>query len=469
MHAEYMTLDAQAIDNLDMSEVKSGLLTFLNRAMTPFGKRLMRKWVFSPLMSIHEINRRLDAVEELRIRDVETGALQRYMQKLPDLERITGMMYSYMAKCTTAMYFHDVSAARFKEFKDLLGHMRLGQGLVQELKGVLNSDLLANLVSSWPEIETITREFDRKISWTSEGKAEPFPGVLENFDQLKADLNRIINVELAGILQHTRTRFQCGSIQFTHSKYKYELEIPESLVAGNKKPADLEYTSKRKGYERFHTREIQGFVKQIEIIEQKIDEEKWPFMQMIFEQFHEHKETWSMAIEVLANIDCLIALSKVVQQTTEMSLVRPTFSEVPGHLEVDGLVHPLVVNEVRDFIPNDISISPENPMLLITGPNMGGKSTLLRSLALAAVMGQIGCYVPATRMHYSPIDRVFTRIGAGDRMIEGKSTFYIELEETETALRCATDRSLIIMDELGRGTSTFDGASIAYATMEKIA
>ena len=152
-------------------------------------------------------------------------------------------------------------------------------------------------------------------------------------------------------------------------------------------------------------------------------------------------------------------------------MCRPTFLEYSGpyqnssHLEIKQMRHPCVQGY---FVPNDTLIAPtrDQTLLLVTGPNMGGKSTLLRQTCAAVILAQIGCYVPAEAMSLTPVDRVFTRIGASDRILEGKSTFYVEMEETKNIIQFATCRSLAIVDELGRGTSTFDGYSIAHAVLK---
>ena len=155
-------------------------------------------------------------------------------------------------------------------------------------------------------------------------------------------------------------------------------------------------------------------------------------------------------------------------------MCRPQFiseetKDGKAYIELRGMIHPCVtLTGQKNFIPNDTIIDPSNGqnLLLVTGPNMGGKSTLLRQTCIAVLLAQSGCYVPATKCVMTPIDRIFTRIGASDRILEGKSTFFVEMEETKNVLQWATPRSLAILDELGRGTSTFDGYAIAHAVMK---
>jgi DNA mismatch repair protein MSH6 len=178
-------------------------------------------------------------------------------------------------------------------------------------------------------------------------------------------------------------------------------------------------------------------------------------------------------LSVLTELDCLASLA-IVSGQSDTPMCRPIFREEEESkqprqfIDIKQMVHPCVtMTGSKNFIPNDTLIDTGNSqsLLLVTGPNMGGKSTLLRQTCIAVILAQLGCYVPATHCELTLVDRIFTRIGASDRILEGKSTFYVEMEETRNVLKFATNRSLAILDELGRGTSTFDGYSIAHAVM----
>jgi len=187
---------------------------------------------------------------------------------------------------------------------------------------------------------------------------------------------------------------------------------------------------------------------------------------------------WSRLIACISELDCLCSLSLVSTSCASGPMCRPTFltSQQAGNrniLNLKQMRHPCVSETISNFIPNDTQLGQDKPsgdgtelLLLVTGPNMGGKSTILRQTCLAVLMAQLGCYVTAESCEMTPVDRIFTRIGASDRIIEGKSTFYVEMEETKNILSHATEKSLVIMDELGRGTSTFDGVSIAFSVLD---
>ena len=204
----------------------------------------------------------------------------------------------------------------------------------------------------------------------------------------------------------------------------------------------------------------------------------------MFKRFYENRSVFSQAINCIAELDCLCALGCLSADQSLGTMTRPVVVDagkgVEPFMNLEGMRHPSVQMMMREeadgrkktkqFVPNDCKMGLKNTdseprFLLITGPNMGGKSTFLRQTCIAAIMAQVGCFIPAEKCEMSVVDRVFTRIGASDRILENKSTFFVELEETKTILDQATKHSLVIMDELGRGTSTFDGYSIAFSVI----
>ena len=201
-----------------------------------------------------------------------------------------------------------------------------------------------------------------------------------------------------------------------------------------------------------------------------------PFLSAIFSRFHDIKDVWTRIVNILTELDCLLSLS-ICSSQAEGEMCLPEIIPYEGEFadksifDVKDLRHPCVaMPNGKQFIPNDTFMSPGDGkgLLLVTGPNMGGKSTILRQNCLATILAQIGCYVPASSFRLTPADRIFTRLGASDRILEGKSTFFVEMEETRNVLNQGTFKSLAILDELGRGTSTFDGQSIAHAVLNHI-
>lgn len=259
------------------------------------------------------------------------------------------------------------------------------------------------------------------------------------------------------------------------------MEIPEEAL--RRQPSEYEVKSKKKGYKRFHTPFIRKLLKELIVAEERKKTALVDQMRRIFNQFASRESMWLKAIECLSTLDCLLSLAAVSAYGD--GYTRPiVYHSTNPALEIRDGIHPCVSKtfDNGEFIPNDTvlgdctkqnhplhdSEDPVARMTLLSGPNMGGKSTLLRQNCILVLMAQIGCFVPASKCLFTPVDRIFTRIGASDRILEGQSTFYVELAETATILNCATTHSLVILDELGRGTSTFDGTAIAYSVVEHL-
>jgi len=220
---------------------------------------------------------------------------------------------------------------------------------------------------------------------------------------------------------------------------------------------------------RFHTPEIEACLRKLLHYEHDFQKVFIPFVCDYFKKFYERNNYWQQVISCLSELDCLCSLA---QLATTMDLkCRPEVLPAGDEriFELKDMVHPMAARTNLNFVANSIILEDPMDTFLITGPNMGGKSTLLRQTCLAVIMAQIGSYIPARYFKLNAIDRIFTRIGASDRILEGKSTFFIEMEETFNIVSEATPNSLLILDELGRGTSTYDGVSIAYGTLKYIA
>lgn len=254
------------------------------------------------------------------------------------------------------------------------------------------------------------------------------------------------------MLDRVRKQFRDNSIDYVESKFRYELEIPEGAV--KQKTEEYEFTSSKKGFQRFRTPEIKKLVYELETLEESEKEERYNFVCFLFKQFHENYQVWDSFVSILAELDCLCSLS-LVSFFSSGVMCRPELSKVSDHnayIELKDARHPCLCLMGVNFIPNDISMGRYNPeeelnqtLMLLTGPNMGGKSTVLRMACVIAIIAQIGCYVPASMCRMSLVDRIFTRIGASDKLMEGKSTFFIEMEETCNAVKYSTSHSLIIM------------------------
>lgn len=254
------------------------------------------------------------------------------------------------------------------------------------------------------------------------------------------------------------------------------MEIAESHVKAMR-PKELEFTSRKEGYQRFHTATIRNLVAKLETAEEIKTNSITPFICGIFAKFHGLHLVWSQLIRCLSELDCLFSLATV--SLGKETMCRPEFisrkeNGNKAYLELRDSRNPCISATGIKFVPNDVILGQlgneeNNPyVLLVTGPNMGGKSTILRQTCICVLMAQLGCYVPAAKCILTPVDRIFTRIGASDKLLEGKSTFFVEMEEAKNIVEKATPDSLVIIDELGRGTSTFDGVAIAQAVLENL-
>jgi DNA mismatch repair protein MSH6 len=303
-------------------------------------------------------------------------------------------------------------------------------------------------------------------------KIIPKLGIFKEYDK---NLQGFIEVKkrLDEILIKERKRLKCGIINYAHTKnIRYELEVPENVVINNR-PKDYLLTTSKKGFLRFHTKEIIDNIKILEELEEQNKILTWKLNSEIFKIFYNQKNIISSFINIVAEIDCLTSLAFITLIDKD-KFSRPKFitleenNGIP-YLELIQCIHPCLSDRVPYFVPNDIYLGKDNKTtIVITGPNMGGKSTILRQVCISAIIAQIGCFVPAKKCVMTLVDRIFTRIGANDKLLEGKSTFFIEMEETKNILENATKNSLIIMDELGRGTSTKDGQIIAKTVLYQI-
>ena len=515
-----MILDSQALQHLEVFESNSGLrsekggtlFSFLDKTVSPFGKRMLKRWVCAPCLHAGKIRRRLDAIEDLQRASALREKFRKGMKELPDLERNCAKMYQYSIKTKKIVYFEDVSANRLREFKTLLQNLVKAENLLIELqnskelfrsarlkelltfseeKDAVNNDFQDIYIEDeeeeageiqikglLPRIGEMVKELLDMIIWEGKDRNIPTPGLglIENYDKNR-ELKKKIEEKLKDYLCGIRKRFSDSSIDFCHAKFRYELEIPEKLVKGLKKPEDFEFTSARAGFQRFLTEDIKEIVKELEEIEEELKKDLKTFAEDVFRYFRDNYNSLDSFTAILSEIDCLCALSLISFNSDGVMCrpeIHPLSPENGAFIELLDARHPSLCSMGIDFIPNDIFLGncaqkPEERkrnLMLLTGPNMGGKSTVLRMTSVLVILAQIGCYVPAKSCRLSLIDRIFTRLGASDKLMEGKSTFFIEMEETLNIVNSGSKNSLAILDELGRGTSTFDGVSLAYSVLK---
>ena len=480
---KFMILDSEALDHLEVLEAtnenkektpKGSLYEYINRCVTPNGKRLLKRWLTAPLMEVSLIEKRLDAVEELVVNTDIASVFSFSAKKLPDLERLLARLCSYSIKTSSkAVYFEDVASSKIREFCRFLGHIKDVERLMSEISVFeIRSQLLTSIVKpsneggNFPVLTPICDKLLGLVKWNNKDEPEPQEGVCETYDLVKQEI-RGIEAELEEELKSEKSRFNNNpEVRFVDSKFRNELEVPLYLVE-RKKPAEYEETSARTGFQRYYTKKIKSLSDKLEIAEDRLKTQLKPFIIDLLSMFYQDHASWKLCIDLLSQLDCLLSLSKLTVSPS-FPMTRPQFSENPSDLSITSLYHPIIANRIFRFVPNDLYFAPTQHCYVLTGPNMGGKSTVLRKVGIAVILAQIGSYVPAESMILSPVDFIFTRLGASDSLIEGKSTFYLEMEEAGKFFRRGSEKSLVIMDELGRGTSTQDGSALALATLKAL-
>ena len=462
-----LVLDAVTVRNLELIEplfagADAGITLFrsIDAAVTPMGKRLLRAWLLRPSLDLADINARLDAVEAGVKETISREELRRALDGILDLERLLSRVTLETANPRDVLALAS-SFAKIPAIK--AGVSRLSSDRLKALYGLLDelSDLRERIE------KTIVPE--PPLSFADGGVIAP--GLDRDLDELR-ELSRNSKQVLAQIEQRERGRTGIGSLKVKfNSIFGYYIEVSKSNL--HLVPRDYERKQTLVGAERFTTPELKEYEAKILDAQEKIVEiERRLFTELRTAIATEAKRIRQTAL-ALAEVDVLASLAHVAALR---NYCRPTFvpstQGTAGDLEIVEGRHPVIEQQEmaggsERFVPNDLYLnSTTHTILLLTGPNMGGKSTYLRQTALIVILAQMGSFVPARSARLSVVDRVFTRIGASDNLARGRSTFMVEMTETAAILHTATARSLILLDEVGRGTSTYDGLAIAWAAIE---
>ena len=456
-----LVLDAVTVRNLELIEplfagADAGvtLLRSIDDALTPMGKRLLRAWMLRPSLGLDEINARLDAVEA-GVKDiVAREELRRALDGVLDLERLLSRVTLETANPRDVLALA-ASLGKIPPIKNAVS--RLNAARLQSLHASL--DELQDL-RQWIE-KTIVPE--PPLTFADGGVIAA--GVDGNLDELR-ELSRNSKQVLAQIEQRERGRTGIASLKVKfNSIFGYYIEVSKPNL--HLVPQDYERKQTLVNAERFTTPELKEYEAKILDAQEKIVEiERRLFTELRSAIAAEAKRIRQTAL-ALAEVDVLASLAHIAALR---DYCRPTFvdSGDSGDLEIIEGRHPVIEQQSGErFVPNDLYLNATaHTILLLTGPNMGGKSTYLRQTALIVIMAQMGSFVPARSARLSLVDRVFTRIGASDNLARGRSTFMVEMTETAAILHTATPRSLILLDEVGRGTATYDGLAIAWAAIE---
>lgn len=520
----HLILDGVTLANLEIVENswdggrKGTLVQLLDKCVTPMGRKRFRQWLVAPLLRPQDINDRLLAVENLmRLDTAGTNPLtetRSALQSMADLERLLARIHGLGSK--VGARDHPDAKANFYEI-DLYGKRKIAD-LVAVLKAfrsvakvreifhssinTVRDDITAPLLRRTlhdrfpdltPLLDFFAHAFDAREAERTH-TITPARGVDPSYDNALSAI-RSIEQQFDNYLQDQRKTLGSSSIAYFHTgKDRYQLEVPESIL--KRVPDDFRLKSQRKGNSktsgvvRYWTDEIEDLLAQLATAEERRDMAIVDSLRRLFSRFDAHRDTWEAAASSIATLDCLISLAKWSKTGDQGGpMCRPEFipitTDQKPFLTLVAGRHPTMAaaisasggtnsTGITSFIPNDIVLGQDihrndsAVCVLLTGPNMGGKSTYLRTACMIVLLAQLGCYVPAEQCRLTPVDRIFTRVGASDRILAGQSTFFVELAETSMILSSATRHSLVILDELGRGTSTYDGSAIAFAVTQHL-
>jgi DNA mismatch repair protein MutS len=456
--SEFLVLDDSTRRNLELTSTLSegkrrgSLLWVLDRTVTAMGGRKLKQWINYPLLSIEKIRERQDAVDELVHAPVSREGLASALGEVSDLERLNGRI-SLASASARDLVALEHSLRRLPLVVDLLADLQ--SPLLQEIMGGI--DLLDDVV------DLIGGSIVENPPFVLRDGGVIADGYHGELDELRS-ISREGKGFIARLEARERERTGIGSLKIRYNKvFGYYIEITKNNLSAV--PQDYIRRQTLANAERFITPELKEYEEKVLGAEDRIAELEYQLFQQVREQVSAQGARIACTADAIATLDVLASLADLAH---DRGYCRPLVDE-SDILEISDGRHPVIeaMSLGERFVPNDLRLDThENQLLIITGPNMAGKSTFMRQVALIALMAQIGSFVPAAEARVGLVDRIFTRVGASDNLARGQSTFMVEMTETATILRSATPKSLVVLDEIGRGTSTFDGLSIAWAVAE---
>ena len=460
---EFMTLDPQTRRNLELfhggrwGDASFSLLSTLNLTKTAMGARLLRRWLGQPLLDPGQIDQRLDVVEWFA---QSSGGRQRATQvlsRISDLERLADRVRSGRA-IPRELVALGISLRALPQLVDVLEEGKRTD-LVQWL-----ADRLSGCGGCGESADLIGRAIEEEPGQVGEGTVVR-KGFSSELDELR-QVSRDTRGSIAGLEQQERERTGIRNLKVGYNRvFGYYIEVTRANLS--QVPSEYERRQTLTGGERFITPELKRLEELTLTAKERLEELESSLYRQVCHQVGEATSDILTAADTVAHMDVFVALSEVAER---YGYVRPELDR-SGAIEITGGRHPVIEQQLPPgiFVLNDTSLSTDGEQLhIITGPNMSGKSTYLRQVALIVLMAQVGSFVPARSARIGVVDRIFTRVGLQDDLAAGQSTFMVEMVETASILNSATKRSLVILDEIGRGTSTYDGLSIAQAVAEYI-
>ncbi|MEE9179714.1 MAG: DNA mismatch repair protein MutS [Vicinamibacteria bacterium] len=456
---EHLILDPVTLRNLELtSSLSEGgrqgtLLSILDKTQNSMGARMLKQWLLRPLVDMEAIGGRLDAVEQLAFDTITRTKLAGALKPLVDIERV-------LARITLG------NASP----RDFVG---LGQSLaviprLSSLLAELRAPLLKKVTEEMDPLEDVRSDIEATLVLeppaTIRDGGVIRKGVSAELDELQR-LRSEGKQTLAHIEERERERTGIGSLKVRFNKvFGYYIEVTKSKLGAV--PDDYIRKQTLVGAERYITPELKEYEEKIMTAEERISVMEAELFEALRGRVVDQAARIRQTAQAIATIDVLGALAEVAAAS---QYTKPRFHD-GFDLQVKQARHPVIEATLGEpFVPNDIDLDPDSHLIVLTGPNMGGKSTYLRQTALVVIMAQMGSFVPALEAKLPIVDRIFTRVGASDNLFRGRSTFMVEMQETAHILHHATTSSLVLLDEIGRGTATFDGLSLAWAVTEYIA
>ena len=454
---ENIILDAASRRNLELDYHPSGraeytLFGVLDETVTAMGSRLLRRWLHSPLRDRNRLNERYQAISVLLESKAEEN-LRDALRGIGDIERISARIA--------------LKSARPRDLTTLRQSLAVLPALRRQLAGC-DSSRLAELHEAIGEHPDLLALLERAL-------VEDPPMLIRDGGVIRqaydADLDELRNLSqnadrfLVNMEQRERERTGIANLKVSYNRIQgFYLEVARSQA--DKLPPDYTRKQTLKGVERYITAELKAFEDKVLSAREKALACEKALYDGLLDTLGRELHRLQDCAAAVAELD---VLTNLAERADKLKFNPPRLVDRPG-VQIVGGRHPVVERvSATPFVPNDLELSPDCRMLIITGPNMGGKSTYMRQAALIVLLAHIGSYVPAESAEIGPIDRIFTRIGAADDLASGRSTFMVEMTETANILHHATPNSLVLMDEIGRGTSTFDGLSLAWACAEHLA
>jgi DNA mismatch repair protein MutS len=457
--SDSLIVDPTTLKNLEVIESSQGgragsLLHEIDRTVTPMGGRLLRAWLLRPLLSLERIQDRLDAVEELAFRSTERAKVRDAFKSIHDIERLVARA--------------SLGTAGPRD----LGSLKASIAMIPRVRMVLaemQAPLVRSLLAEVDDLAEIRDELDRTIVDEPPAIAREGgmirDGVDAELDELRT-ISRSGKRRIAEMEQAERARTGINSLKIRYNRvFGYYIEISKSNLASV--PPDYHRKQTIAGGERFITPALKDYEEKVVGADERIVTREVE----IFEQLRSRVAAEAPRIQDTARgLAALDVLAALAETASVANYIKPQVHAGDELIAFEAR-HPVVERYAPDaFVPNDITLDASaHQLVILTGPNMGGKSTYLRQTALLCLMAQVGSFVPARSAKLPVVDRLFARVGASDNIARGQSTFMVEMQETANILHCATSRSLVILDEIGRGTATFDGLSLAWAVAEYLA